>query len=111
MDVNFNLLKDFIGHYLSLKKDKIVAITTLDDLGMFGNDKYDFLIDYSKKFNVDISNLKYDLYIEPEPSLIMHLDNFSRFLFNKKLTNKYDVKTISVEMLVSSMEKGKWIEY
>jgi hypothetical protein len=109
MNKNIDLLKDYIFDYWSFKKDKIFEKTTLDDMGMFGNDKYDFLVDFSKKFNVDISNIKFELYVEPEPSLIMHLDSFMRFFFKRKLTQKYDVKDISIEMLVNSMEKGKWI--
>ena len=85
MDKSIDLLRDYISDYWSLKKDKIVAATTLDELGMFGNDKYDFLIDYCKKFKVDTSSLKYELYIEPEPSLIMHLDIFFRFKNNSVL--------------------------
>ncbi len=76
MNDNINLLRDYICEYWSYKKDKIVTKTTLDDLGMFGNDKYNFL----------------------------------RFFFKKKLTQKYDVKSISIEMLLNSIKKGEWTE-
>lgn len=110
MNNNIYLLKGFIYEYWSFNKNKIFEKTTLDDLGMFGDDKYDFLIEFSKKFNVDISNIKFELYVEPEPSLLMYLDSFMRCFFKKKLTEKYNVKKITIEMLVNSIEKGKWIE-
>lgn len=47
-------LKDFISKYWRYKKHKIEDTTTLDKLGMYGDDKYDFLIAMGKEFNVDL---------------------------------------------------------
>jgi len=47
-------IKTFICEYWNYKLDKLKLETTLDDIGMFGDDKYDFIISFCKKFNLNM---------------------------------------------------------
>lgn len=74
MEDTFQILQVYISKYWTCSITKIKINTTLDDLGMFGDDKLDFLNDYSREFNVDISGFDFDKYIEPEPDMSLHID-------------------------------------
>ena len=101
-------LKKFISNYWSYDINKITLEKSLDDMGMYGDDKYEFLIEFSEFYSVDISNLNFQDYVEPEPTILTHLDTLSRFFFKKKLKIKPDVKPIYVQNLLETICLGKW---
>lgn len=63
-----------------------------DDLGISGDDAYDFIMTFSKKFQVDLSTFDYSLYFPPE------LPRF-RSVSHKKL--------LTVGMLNRAINRGK----
>lgn len=109
MEDTFLILQVYISKYWTCSITNIKANTTLDDLGMFGDDKLDFLNDYSREFNVDISGFDFDKYIEPETDMSYHNDAIYRFFLKKRLTTKFDKETISISMLVDGIKNGKLI--
>ena len=107
MEDTFQKLQLYISKYSKCSITKIKTKTTLDELGMFGDDKLDFINDYSREFNVDISGFNIDKYIEPEPDMSLHIDAIYRFFFNKRFTTKFDKEAISISMLVDGIKNGK----
>ena len=95
-------LKEFISDFWSYKKDKITSDKSLDDLGMYGDDKKDFLIFFIKKFDIDSINLDYNKYCESETF------NPLSFLFIR-MKEKNKVK-LTIEHLVKVAEKKIWFE-
>ncbi len=65
-------LENFIKEYMQeplLQLDSDIIIE--DDLGISGDDAYDFIVLFSKQFGVNISNFKFDKYFYSEPSLFL----------------------------------------
>jgi len=95
-------IKDFVSDFWSYKKDKIKIEKSLDDLGMYGDDKRDFLMSFIHKFNIESSNLDYDKYCEKE------VFNPLKLLFYKKI-NK-EVIEITIKHLIKVAEKKVWFD-
>jgi len=68
------------------------------DLGVDGDDASDLLERFSKEFNVDISNFKFNDYFGSEVSFVFKLF----FPFSKK-----SFKKLTVQDLIIAAEKGK----
>lgn len=74
-----NLVVDKMGKY----RKPLTRQTSLEkDLGMSGDDAVEFLLEFSKKFNVDIGNFKFKECFSPEGDFI--LPAILRFLTGKK---------------------------
>ncbi len=59
-------IEDFFGEY----DFKFVKSTLIeDDLGITGNDGYDLIMEYSKLFNINVSEFIFSDYFYAEPSL------------------------------------------
>lgn len=99
-----NNVKIFISKYWHYKKDKLKIETTLDDIGMFGDDKYDFIVDFTKEFNLSLENFPFDKYIDDEVSDVLGL---RKLLYGKKLRK---ICPITISMLIEWIEKGYWGE-
>jgi hypothetical protein len=95
-------LKFFISEFWSYNIKKITSEKTLDDIGMYGDDKRDFFNAYFKKYKIDCLNFDYDKYCEPE--------NFNPFflLLNNKNSDK--IISVSINHLNKVIEKGEWFE-
>ncbi|WP_343745233.1 DUF1493 family protein [Chitinophaga sp.] len=67
----FNDLVAFI-HSQSRGFDIPITMETSmeNDLGITGDDGEDFIVEFSKKYSVDISNFYFTKYFYPEPSMI-----------------------------------------
>lgn len=67
----FNDLVAFI-HSQSRGLDIPITMETSmeNDLGITGDDGEDFIVEFSKKYSVDISNFYFTKYFYPEPSMI-----------------------------------------
>lgn len=100
-------LKDFISKYWRYKKHKIEDTTTLDKLGMYGDDKYDFLIAMGKEFNVDMTNFSFDKYVDDEVVDPFGIGEAIRKLFGKKIRKIYP---ITVQELVDFMNGEKKLD-
>lgn len=95
-------VKTFISKYWDYKLDKLKIETSLDDIGMFGDDKYDFIINFTKEFNLSVKNFPFEKYIDDEGG------NFIRkFLFGNRLRKIYP---ITILMLIKWVEQGYWKE-
>lgn len=102
MENVFEELRDFLSDYWSYKKEKITMNKSLDDLGMFGDDKRDFLLSFNERFNIESKDLDLEKYCEPETF------NPFRFLFFKKRSD--DKIKIKINHLLDVMMKKKWFD-
>lgn len=63
----FDKIKEFTVEQTGVKKHDITYSSSLEnDLGIYGDDAVDFIIAFSKKFNVDITNFMAADYISAE---------------------------------------------
>ncbi len=59
-----SFIREEIGEYsLDITEHFLIE----DDLGVTGEDAFDLIQNFSKKFNVDIENFEYKKYFYPEP--------------------------------------------
>lgn len=94
----------FLSIFCSVNPKKITMMTSLrDDLGIDGEDAEELMLAYSKKFNVNLSNFRFDRYFFNEyPSSIL---DFFCGLFCKS-----HLDTILVKDLIHFAELGYWLE-
>jgi acyl carrier protein len=93
-------LKIFISSYVLVEKDKIFMDTSLNkDLGLYGEEAYDFIHDFSNTFNVDISQFEFDRYFRPEMDIITKL-------ISKKVGLEKKRSLLYVQALVEAIKKG-----
>jgi len=93
-------LKIFISKYVLVDKDKIFTDTSLNkDLGLYGEEAYDFIHDFSKTFNVDISQFEFDRYFRPEMDIITKL-------ISKKVGMGKKRSLLYVQSLAEAIKKG-----
>ena len=104
MNVYHNDMIKFLSTFCSVNQKKITMMTSLrDDLGVDGEDAEELMLAYSKKFNVDLSNFKFDRYFCSEyPSSIL---DFFYGLFCKS-----HLDTVLVKDLIHFAELGYWLE-
>ena len=68
----FNRLQTFVIKESFVDDEEITRETKLeDDLGIKGNDAVEFLLAYSKEFNVDLSRFMAKDYFSPEGDVIL----------------------------------------
>ena len=92
------LLKECAGAKVKIQSDTRLV----EDLGIYGDDLEDFLLDYSKKFDVDMTSYIWYFHTAEEPSL-----NLGALFF---ATPDKRVKRISIttEMLREFIILKKW---
>ena len=105
---NLEKVRQFISNYWSYDIGKISLNTTIDDLGLYGDDKYDFLLEFSRRFDLDSSKINYINYIDNEPNLVMQIREIFRYIFKKKNNDSDTIIPITVKMLVDSVDNGEW---
>jgi uncharacterized protein DUF1493 len=83
-----------------LFKKKIIIRETKaeDDLGIYGDDADEFLMAFSKEFNVDISNFPIGSYFSDEGDII--LPAIIRFLTNKKRKERKNLTVGDLEKAI-----------
>jgi acyl carrier protein len=111
----------FISNQLSVKPEKIFPETSLNiDLGVDGDDASEFLEEFSKKFKVDLSDLKYEKHFGPEAGAnpITILIWLTLFVLGRILNRKieynpgFSLIPITIQDLVDSANAGRWtMEY
>jgi acyl carrier protein len=89
----FNDLVAFI-HKVSRSFEVPITMETSieNDLGVTGDDGEDLIIEFSKKYNVDINNFDFTKYFYPEPMT---------------LSMPRDVKLLTVGHLMKAIEAGR----
>src|SRR5690554_2082530 len=95
-------LKQFFKDEWSVKESKIALEKSLDDLGMYGDDKRDFLKSFFEKFNIESNNINYDKFCEPE------VFNPLRFIFFRKEDEQ--IVEITISHLVEVIKRQKWFD-
>ena len=96
-------IKSMIVYKCGINKDKILIDSKIeDDLGLTGDDAVEFILTFSKEFNVDISNFVISDYFSREGfDFISPIVNF----FSKKET--VQKKNLTVGDLIKITEIGR----
>ena len=103
VNMDYNELYKYIADFSGVHSDDMTPDHSLsNDLGIYGDDASDLIIDFSKKFKVDISSFNFDEYFEGEGDMI---SKFFVGLFSKK-KNKKDLK---IKDLKNAIESGRLV--
>ena len=102
-----NKILNFISEYWSYDINKLTEYKSLDDLGMYGDDKYDFIIDFAKVFDFNIEEFPFDKYVEDESDFWGIGSLINKIIFNKK---PREIKPITISMLIKWAENGYWFK-
>jgi hypothetical protein len=98
-DSNFDRLKEFIVERVGVYENEVTHSSRLyEDLGVYGDDAWELLVEYGKKFNVDVSKFMTADYFKGEG---VHL--IGRLL--RLLSSKHSVGRLKV-LTVNDLEKG-----
>jgi len=99
----FNKLKYFVIKESAVVEEEITSETQMeDDLGVTGDDAADFLIAYSKAFNVDVTKFMAADYFGGERNIL--LSEIGRWL---TCNNKRTRKTLTVGHLEKGILAGR----
>ena len=97
----------FVSNYWSYDVNKLTPTKTLDELGLFGDDKYDFIVEFSKDFNLDITGFPFINYVENEGDTLGIGIFFKKYILRQKNKKIYE---ISIAKLIKWVDKGSWQE-
>jgi hypothetical protein len=103
---SFLIVRKFISDFCgisdlnSIKPDK-----TLSGLGLYGDDKLEFMESFFNTFEIENTNFDWGKYIEPERGFIS-LEGFFRFIFGKP--NEKKEFEITVGQLIVAFDKKAW---
>lgn len=105
MDIS-DEVKFFISTHLSVPLKKIKDNASLfHDLGVDGDDAQEFMVEYSRKFDVDIDGINFEQYFGDESS-----GNPLSFLTELFTKSSYkDLKRLEVMDLIKAVESKKLI--
>lgn len=96
-------LKQLIVNKLGVDYEDVLPETMLEeDLGLYGDDAMEFLVVFSKEFNVEISNFMAADYFSPEGDII--LPSLIRAITGKK---KKKQKYLQVQHLEKAILAGR----
>lgn len=91
ISTTFQNIKQFVSEFAGVPEISIMMNSGLEnDLKIYGDDSFDLIIAYSKKFNVDISNFNFKNYIAPEGDTLLPLmvDFFNKSNNKKRIDLK-----------------------
>jgi acyl carrier protein len=98
---SFDKLKDFIVEQAGLYENEVTPVARLyDDLGIYGDDAVELLVNYGKKLNVDVSKFMAADYFKSEGGIDVIIDGIARLYTGKISSSGLKVLT------VSDLEKG-----
>ena len=102
---------DFVADFTGTNKAVITLDTAVnDDLGVDGEDGYEFLLAFSERFDVDISNIQ-KTYFGPEGFNPLTIIFVALYAFISGLLGFPDKHSkLTVSQLITSAEKGIWVE-
>lgn len=93
-------IREFNEYYESVSINENTRLE--EDLGITGDDAWDFFIEYAKKYKVDVSGFLISEYFKPEGS-----DFISPILYFLRLKKKKHKKEFIVGYLISGIEAGR----
>jgi acyl carrier protein len=97
-DSNFEKLKEFIVEQAGVYETEVTTNARLyDDLGIYGDDAFELLVKYGKKFNVDVSKFMAADYFKGEGGIDLLIDGLAR-LFTGKISSS-ELKVLTVKIL------------
>lgn len=103
---SFIIVKKFISNFCGiLDLNTIKPEKTLSELGLYGDDKFEFMQSFFNTFKIDNTSFDWNKYIEPEGGFMSIIGLF-KFIFRKTTENK--AFEISVEDLIFAFEKKVW---
>ncbi len=95
-------LKEFVVKHTFVNDVILTRATRIqEELGLTGDDAFEFITAYAKEFNVDIGKFSFQKYFNSESDLF-HLKTFSN--------NPSPKKAITLGDLEKAIIMGKWIE-
>jgi hypothetical protein len=103
-ELNFDEIQSFVSEFCLIKKEKLTPESTLyRDLGLYGDEAFDFMLDFFNKYEINRTGFCFTKYFLPEGSV---RELFHR-LFNRK-ESKY--LTITLQHLLEVAKAKKWFE-
>ena len=104
MNAEFELFKLFIEKHCFADIEKLNLHSDIeDDLLLMGDDAIDFILAYSKEYNVDVSQFMAADYISTEGGHLLLKHTFRRFFRNQYSTRK----KLTIEHLLNGIVAGK----
>jgi hypothetical protein len=115
-------IKKFVLKHVNVDESSLLLKTRVgEDLCIVGDDAHEFLSDYMKVFNVDLSNMNFSDYFPSEAtaemnvyltkhskSKLMKIFGFVDLWFWKIISKNNTYKTITLMDLLESAKKGSW---
>jgi len=100
----------FVSEVTAVNVDQITLDTAVNfDLGVDGDDGVEFLEEYSKRFNVDLTSMS-DIYFGPEASPVLLIILWPYYLVRWMSGYKSNALVpLRVSQLIKSAESGTWI--
>lgn len=109
MSMQVQVIK-FISEFTGISESKISMDSLVNgELGVDGDDGHDLLLEFSNKFEVDLSTIT-ETYFGPEgfnPFTVIY-SGFKAF-FGGLAGKEESIKPLPVKQLVKSAEAGKWV--
>jgi len=98
-DEIFNRLKAFVVKKAAVEDEEVTRDARIEnDLGLHGDDAVEFIVAFSKEFNIDVSQFMAAEYFSPEGDVI--LPAIIRLFTGKKKTKQKDLTIKHLEKAV-----------
>lgn len=114
MDKDAEAVLDFVnkerGSMWWTKKKLSLDTRLREDLGIEGDDAYDFFVAFEERFQVNLENLSLGKYFGPEGCGPEWVFKLSMWLQGKKVTIIKDKTVLTVNDLVQAVKAGKWLD-
>jgi hypothetical protein len=79
-----SFIREEIGEFdLGINKNTLIE----DELGITGDDGIELIFNYSKQFNVDVTDFKFDKYFHPEPGVF---NTFKKTILPIRINDLYN---------------------
>ena len=102
----FLRIRHLAAKQMGVNEEKLTADMRLGaDLGMDGDDAYEFLQAFWTEFGVDMTDFPYDEYFGPESGFIFF--NFVYYLLFRR--DKLRLKELTFRELVRAAEAKRWV--
>ncbi len=99
----FEKVRELVAEHHAMDKNKLSEQTELYELGMDGDDAWEFLIEFSDKFSVDMSQFEFRKHFNPEGF------NPISFIYLLFARDKWRKMPITLRDLTEAVEKKKWV--
>lgn len=106
-------IAEFIENLTGFNRNRVAVNTTLlSDIGLDGEDAIDFLLEFSTRFNVDMSSLRFSDHFGTEGLPLYVLPGCAwallRFLWYMDWHKAVRLKPIYVRDLINAARAGRW---